>query len=107
MTLNPGDLVYEFMLQTPDTSSLDPTAWTDIETVWAAVHPIGQREQMRFGVPLAEGQSLVTIRHRTDVSANDRLVDDPVTPTRILQVLGYSDPDGSRNQLDLLVVERL
>jgi head-tail adaptor len=67
----------------------------------------GMREQVRFGIPSAEGQSVITIRYRTDVRANYRLVDQSVSPERSFQILGYSDPDGDLEQLDLLVVEKL
>jgi head-tail adaptor len=87
--------------------SQDPDARTDVERVWASIRSIGMREQVRFGVPSAEGQSLITIRYRTDVRANYRLVDQSVSPERSFQILGYSDPDGDLEQLDLLVVEKL
>jgi SPP1 family predicted phage head-tail adaptor len=105
--MNVGDLAYEFILQQPTAGSQDPDAWTDVERVWASIRSIGMREQVRFGIPSAEGQSVVTIRYRTDVRANYRLVDQSVSPERSFQILGYSDPNGDLEQLDLLVVEKL
>jgi SPP1 family predicted phage head-tail adaptor len=104
--INVGDLSLELTLQQP--TGLDPdSGWLDVDTLWGSIRAVGQREQVRFGVPSAEGQSVITIRHRTDVQANWRLTDVSYSPARSFEILGYSDPNGEREQLDVLVVEKL
>lgn len=103
--LNAGDLNHEFRLETP-AAGLDPTVFDTIESgVWGEITAVSQREQLRFGVPTSEGQSVITIYWRNDLHAKDQVVD--LNEARTFQILGYGDPTGLREQLDLLVVEVL
>ena len=66
---------------------------------------VSQRESLRFGVPLSEGQFVITVYWRSDVRASYRMTEPD--SDRTFQILGYSDPTGALEQLDLLVVEVL
>lgn len=102
---NAGDLNHQFDLQRP-AAGVDPTQFDTIEAgVWGSITAVSQREALRFGVPTSEGQSVVKIYWRNDVRAKDQLVEQE--EGRTLQILGWVDPTGDREQLDLLVVEVL
>ncbi len=104
--VNAGALNHLFKLQTPTLGSLDPDAWTDVDTlVWGEIKALTPRESLRFGVPLSEGQHTVTIYYRDDLQAKMRLYE--TDSGRKLEILGYGDPDGALERLDLLVTEVL
>jgi head-tail adaptor len=105
--INVGDLSLELTLQQP--TGLDPdSGWLDVDTLWGSIRAVGQREQVRFGVPSAEGQSVITIRHRTDVQANWRLTDVSYSPARSFRDsrLLRSRTASASNSI-VLVVEKL
>ncbi len=106
MGVNAGALNHLFSLQRPTSGNLSADAWTDVDSrVWGGIKAVSQRESLRFGVPLSEGQSVITIYWRDDVHANYRLYE--TDSNRAFQILGYSDPDGGLERLDVLVVEVL
>ncbi len=106
MGVNAGALNHLFSLQRPTPGSLNPDDWTDVDArVWGGIKAVSQRESLRFGVPLSEGQFVITIYWRDDVHANYRLIEPD--SDRTFQILGYSDPDGGLERLDVLVVEVL
>jgi head-tail adaptor len=106
VAVNAGALNHLFALQSPTPGDLSPDAWTTVDDmVWGEIKAVSQRESLRFGVPLSEGQFVITVYYRSDVRASYRMTEPD--SDRTFQILGYSDPTGALEQLDLLVVEVL
>lgn len=75
--------------------------WADLATVWAAVAAISGRERYAAGQVVTAATHTVTIRHRTDVRAADRVLHDG----KAFRVAFPSDPEGRRVKLVLLCTE--
>lgn len=76
-------------------------SWTTRAEVWANVLPLSGSEAMTAAQLTAGLTTGVTIRHRTDVSAKDRIL----FGSRVLQIESYEDPDGKKRFLRLLCSE--
>lgn len=95
-----GDLRHRVTLQSKSRTA--PTGYADAATqVPAAIDlaSTGGNETLRFATPAATGQYRITVRHRTDVKADWRVIDEE--DGRTFQVSGYGDPNGRRHWLQL------
>lgn len=100
--IDAGDLRAELTLQRPSGEDND---YVDVETVWANIQAASGSESLRFGQNLSQAIYAVTIYFREDIQASWRLSNQTVSPTRSMQILSFSDPDGERDVLRLLCVE--
>ena len=62
----------------------------------------GGSEVLHFGVGTATGYFKVTMRYRSDLKANWRIVH---TDGRVFQISSYGDPDGKRQSTQVYVTE--
>jgi head-tail adaptor len=62
----------------------------------------GGSEVLRFGIGAATGYFKVTMRYRSDLKANWRIVH---TDGRVFQISSYGDPDGKRQATQVYVTE--
>jgi len=73
-----GELDQRVTLQRPDSAPDGrggvTKGWSDIATVWARVRPISGRERAAAGQIEAAATYRVTIRRRTDITADCRIV---------------------------------
>lgn len=73
-----GELDQRVTLQRPDSTPDGrggvTKGWSDIATVWARVRPIAGRERAAAGQIEAAATYRVTIRRRTDVTADCRIL---------------------------------
>lgn len=79
VVLNIGALDQRVTLQSPAEAedSLGQavrSGWTDVATVWARAEPLRSRELLAANGRLAEATVRFTIRHRSDVRANWRVL---------------------------------
>lgn len=100
--LGAGDLREQVTIQsateTPNDSGGGTIAWADGDTVWANVAPVRGDEQLQAQRIDAVVLYRVTIWHRDDVSAANRLM----WGSRPLNIRAVTDPDGRRKWLEIL-----
>lgn len=96
-----GTLNRLFMIQRP--SGLDPANPADVGTVWGSLRFANGNEVLRFETPQATGAYVVTMRYRDDLEASWQLYEHD--SGRTLQIVGFGDPDGRRNELRVFCVE--
>lgn len=79
------------------------SSWATENTVWAQVisGSINERFQSAAGQRASEVSHTVRIRFRTDITPKKRLV----WETRVLEILGYLDPNGKRETLVMVCKE--
>lgn len=92
-----GSLRHRVTFQSPSRTS--PTGYVEaVANVPAAIEAAGTggNETLRFATPASAGQYKITVRHRTDVQADWRVIDEEDVT---YQIAGYHDPDGRRERL--------
>lgn len=99
--LSAGALDHEYVLQSPTCDSAVP--WTDVERVWGRQRYITGTSRFTEGVQQSVGQFEVLIYYRTDLDASWRFYE-PDTG-RVLQIVSFGDPDGSRETMRVLCQE--
>lgn len=91
--------------QTTSRDSLNQkqATWSTIVNgdVWAAVEPLSNREAMEARANQTELSHRVTIRYRTDVTADMRIQ----YGTRSLAITGIRDPGERHEYLEILCIE--
>lgn len=75
---NPGEMTERVRIEQKGTSSDGPfrtsTGWSTVATVWAKVAPVSAREDINNEAQRILGKYKVTIRRRTDLTGDMRLV---------------------------------
>lgn len=99
--MNFGAMLDDVILQSP--TGLTANGYADVATVPAQIEMVsgGGSEALRFGSPTATGYFTVTMRHRTDLRADWRIVH--AADGRVFQISSYGDPDGKRQALKVSV----
>lgn len=76
MALNIGSMRTRITLQKPVKSRSDGslvTTWTDVATVWAAVHPLVGKEYHSAMQEQSESTHKINMRYRSDIRADWRI----------------------------------
>lgn len=102
MPLNAGELDRRISIQYRaagrDAAGQPSGSWTTLATVWAKPMPRAGREFFAGGQMQAELGFVWRIRHRTDVTAAMRVLDDADVP---YEIAAAPVPDARREWLDL------
>jgi SPP1 family predicted phage head-tail adaptor len=99
-----GDLRQQVIIQQRSVVADGPdktVTWSTRATVMASVLPLSGSEALTAAQLTSGLTTAVLIRHRTDVSAKDRVL----FGSRVLQIESYEDPDGMKRFLRLLCSE--
>jgi SPP1 family predicted phage head-tail adaptor len=96
-----GALRHRITFQSPTSTGTYSTVETQVPAAIEFVTP-GGNEQLLAGAPTTIAQSKITVRHRTDVRAEWRIVDDD---SRTFQIAGYGDPSGDGRWLQIACME--
>ena len=104
--LNPGSLNRKITIQVPavtqDAFTEPQQNWTDVGTVWAAIHTATGKEVYAASGFTSQMTHSITIRYPAfAVQTNMRVL----YGTRSFLIQGVSDPDESRVQVDLFCLE--
>ena len=86
-----------------DSYGQEVPSWSTENSVWGQVisGAISERFRAAAGQRASEVSHTVRIRFRTDITPKKRLV----WETRILEILGYLDPNGKRETLVIMCKE--
>ncbi|AEE98030.1 phage head closure protein [Mahella australiensis] len=77
-------------------------AWQDVVTVWAKIEDLNGREYLAAKqVPANEVTTRITIRWRDGIKPTMRII----TEQRIFDIQSIIDPDGRKQQLELMCKE--
>jgi SPP1 family predicted phage head-tail adaptor len=106
MTVSIGELRERIRIDTPSAITRDSIGgivegWTVLATVWAKVAPMSAGEQYRRQQIQASASWRVTIRYRSDVKAQNRVV----WQGRTFEVKGVTSPDLHKRFLELACEE--
>lgn len=91
----------EAQSQTADAAGAIATTWTPVATVWARMKPLSAGQVVLAGRDDAVRQYQMTIRYRTDVTTNHRIV----WRGRRFDVTGVTDPTEQRQFLTVYLTE--
>lgn len=72
--------------------------WTTLASVWAAIEPIRGRERFEAQHHAIEEDTRIRIRYRSDVTAEERVVD---RAGQVYDIKGVLDVDGLGEELHL------
>ena len=107
-----GRLKWRVVLQsrapTVDSEGSPREGWTTIATVWADVQPLGAQELLQAAQAELQISHMVTIRWRSDVGHNSRLLFDAQdgVGSHVLDVLSVVDVGLNHVEMQLLCQER-
>lgn len=91
-----GELNRRITIQraTPTTNSYgeEIVTWSKLATAWAAMRNVPQKEPFAGDQFVSVVSTIFTLRHRSDVTAKMRIVDDG----KIYEIDSVADPDGAR-----------
>jgi len=101
-----GELRHRVVIQqattTHDEYNQPIQTWQDFVTVWAKVEDLSGREYFAAQErESAEVKTRVTIRYRTDVQPNMRVV----SGSRTFEIVSVIEPDGRKRELQLMCRE--
>lgn len=102
MPIDAGLLNWRVTLEQPNG---EDGSFAPVATVWANFRGASGSEALRFGQQQSTALTIVTIRFRSDLKASWRVTNSDVAPAHTLQILSFQDPDGSREQLQLVCTE--
>lgn len=84
-----------------DTEGSPKTIWSTLDRVWAKVEPLSARERLQAAQAELDVTDSVTIRYRTDVTHNMRLL----YGTRVLEIQEVIPDEARHVDLQLLCQE--
>lgn len=87
----------EAPIRTPDGQGGFSKEWQCLETVWAGMEPLGGSETLIGQQITPQTRYRVTIRYRTDISPDMRLVWNETT----YNIRNIADPDGLKRSLEI------
>ncbi len=92
----------ETPLRSPDGAGGVTETWTLLDEVWAGIRPLGGFETVEADGLKARVTHRITVRHRTDVTAEMRFV----LGSRRFHIHAVVDPDERKRILSCLAEER-
>lgn len=95
-------LALEQAVALPDGAGGDTLSWMHMAFVWAEMKALGGGERLAFGRTEPALSWRMSIRYRPDVRPQMRFRKDQ----RVFEIQAVYDPDGRRQWLDCLTVER-
>ena len=96
-----GELRHRVTFQEPSGQTADGYNAV-IEGIAAKIETLGGSEALRYGAQSASQLNRITVRYRTDLRPEYRIVDEH---SRIMQIVNFGDPDGTQRWTQIVATE--
>lgn len=90
-------------VRTPDGAGGSSLVWQDVATLWAEVAPGRSIEALTHDKLMLRNLHRITIRYRSDVTADKRFV----LGSRVFLIIGIVDVNESRHSLEITASEEI